>query len=636
MSLRRFRSGAPALPQRGFALIAMLVLAAMITAFLITVGLNRSSAEISNEREDRNMSALRQAKAALIAYAASEQWQLHTGSTYFQPGSLPCPDQNDDGNQNCAFGSTARSMIGRLPWQSMGIEDLRDSSGERLWYAVSHDFRKMQCPTTNCTTINSDTQGQLTVSGMIAMNNVVAVVIAPGPIILAQTRPNSNLVAAHNDPANYVESFASGDWVHFNFATNAIPDLNLNDRLVVITQADLMAAVEPVVAAQIARDVKPLLNTFASQWGAFPFPANFAPDPGTSGGATTRSPMTFLGDSSQWSGLPPIASVPVSGASNASPILITTASPHALTTGDTIWVSGVQGNTNANGKWTVTVVDTTHFQLNASSGSGSYTQGGSVTPSYPWSGWSVTKVSGSGRIDTDSCSALATSSGGLQCTFQAHDDTCGLITCVSNLRFRIQAQAGKVGLTLALLPDVATVVTQVAPNPPASFPAASMTGGPLGNTGVGTMTYTATLPAAQDCGPCSVTYNITVTIPDVITNPAISAYDTNVGWFIANEWYRQTYYALANDSLPGGSNNCIANPPCLTVNDLPGGPVGNRQAILLLAGRALGGQNRPPFSPITPNDYLDGVNQTAFTTRVFDNRSGTPTSINDRVVLVAP
>ena len=620
MSPRRFRSGAPPLHQRGFALIAMLVLAAMITAFLITVGLNRSSAEIANERENRNMSALRQAKAALIAYAA-----LYSQ----QPGALPCPDQDDNGTENCVFGSNARSVIGRLPWQSMGIEDLRDSSGERLWYAVSHDFRKLQCPGASCTTINSDTQGQFTVSGNISMNNVVAVVIAPGPIILAQTRPYSTLAPAHNDPANYVESFTSGDWVHFNFATNAIPDLGLNDRLVVITQADLMAAVEPVVAAQIARDVKPLLNTlYISQWGAFPFPANFAPDPGTSGGATTRSPLLFVGDSSQSSGLPPIASVPVSGASNASPIVITTASPHALTTGDIIWVSGVQGNTNANGKWTVTVVDTTHFQLNTSSGSGGYTQGGAVTPSYPWSGWSVSKVSGSGRIDSDSCSALATSSGGLQCTFQAHDDTCGFSTCVSNLRFQIQAQAGNVERTLAVLPDVSGVGTAVG-GTPTPFSSSSLTGSLV--TGTGTVRYRATLPAALDCPPpCTVTYNITVTVPDVITNPAISAYDTNVGWFIANEWYRQTYYALASGMQPGGSGACG---PCLTVNKLAGGSVSNGQAILLLAGRALNGSPRPSNSL---TDYLEGPNQTGPATSTFENRLGTPTSINDRVVLVAP
>src|SRR5262249_32218991 len=155
--------------------------------------LNRSSAELSNDREDRNMSALRQAKEALIAYAASEQSQLAVG-TYFQPGSLPCPAKdNDNGLEQCT-GSNARSMIGRLPWTTMRIDDLRDASGERIWYAVSHDFRHMACPAANCTTINSDTQGQITVTDSttgVVTSNVVAVLVAPGLVIQGQTRPSS-------------------------------------------------------------------------------------------------------------------------------------------------------------------------------------------------------------------------------------------------------------------------------------------------------------------------------------------------------------------------------------------------------------------------------------------------------------
>ena len=69
----------------------------MLSAFLIASALNRSSTDISNEREDRSMSALRQAKAALIAYAANEQWQNTGGVTPFQPGALPCPDRDNDG-----------------------------------------------------------------------------------------------------------------------------------------------------------------------------------------------------------------------------------------------------------------------------------------------------------------------------------------------------------------------------------------------------------------------------------------------------------------------------------------------------------------------------------------------------------
>ncbi len=65
------QSGESVAVERGFALIAILALAALFSAFLIASALNFTSAGISNEREQRSMNALRQAKAALIAYAAS-------------------------------------------------------------------------------------------------------------------------------------------------------------------------------------------------------------------------------------------------------------------------------------------------------------------------------------------------------------------------------------------------------------------------------------------------------------------------------------------------------------------------------------------------------------------------------------
>lgn len=68
--------------------------------------------------------------------------------------------------------------------------------------------------------------------------------------------------------------------------------------------------------------------------------------------------------------------VTITNATNASPIVVTTATPHGRTTGDTFAVEGVLGNTAANAVWTATVVDSTHLSLNGSSGNGAYTQGG--------------------------------------------------------------------------------------------------------------------------------------------------------------------------------------------------------------------------------------------------------------------
>jgi len=584
VSFRRTRSsGASGLHQRGFALIAMLVLAALMAAFLISIGLNRSSAELSNEREDRNMTALKQAKAALIAYAASsEQYQRYqTPSTYFQPGALPCPDKdNDDGSSDCT-GSTANSMIGRFPWGTLGVDDLHDASGERLWYALSQTFRKQKCPAANCTTINSDTQGQLTITdaatGAILASNVVAVVIAPGLAIQGQTRDSTPTSGVHNSAANYVESFSPGDLVHYSFAMTTLPTVSNNDRLIFITQADLMAAVEPVVTARIERDLKPALTTYWNQWSqAFPFPSKFNnPDPGTNGTSTTRAQSAYLGTPIDNPGPPAVPMVrgllPITGA---------------------------------------------------------------VT--YPWSGGSVAKWGGTGGITvtvTPTCTPVAGPPiSGLQCSFSADDGGSGSI---NNLSFQIQAQVGpNAGASLAVLPDQSNVVFTMNPCAGSCLLSAATLFGTLNATGVGTVNFQATLPIS--CVGCG-TYDITVTIPDVTVSPSTSIAGP-AGWFITNEWFRQTYYAVAPDLLPGGNGNCVSNPPCLTVGKLPPNfaVINDKQAILILAGRALNGTSRPSASFV---DYLENANLNAaqsVTPYVYENRAGVPTSINDRVVVLSP
>lgn len=75
-------------------------------------------------------------------------------------------------------------------------------------------------------------------------------------------------------------------------------------------------------------------------------------------------------------------SKPITGATNATPIVITSAN-HGLATGDVVNISGVGGNTAANGIFTVTVVDADTFQLDGSHGNGAYTSGGA------WAGYSV-------------------------------------------------------------------------------------------------------------------------------------------------------------------------------------------------------------------------------------------------------
>lgn len=66
----------------------------------------------------------------------------------------------------------------------------------------------------------------------------------------------------------------------------------------------------------------------------------------------------------------------ITGATNASPIEITTDGDHGLETGNIVTISNVGGNTAANGTFQITKTATNKFTLNGSTGNASYTSGG--------------------------------------------------------------------------------------------------------------------------------------------------------------------------------------------------------------------------------------------------------------------
>lgn len=78
--------------------------------------------------------------------------------------------------------------------------------------------------------------------------------------------------------------------------------------------------------------------------------------------------------SDQYNGLPGNISRPapsnIATSTDATPIVVRTAAPHLLTTGDTVIVAGHATNVAANGQWTATVVTATDIELDGSVGSG--------------------------------------------------------------------------------------------------------------------------------------------------------------------------------------------------------------------------------------------------------------------------
>ncbi|HET7729179.1 MAG TPA: hypothetical protein VFK48_04015 [Usitatibacter sp.] len=121
--------------QRGMlAALAAFVLLIILAAFLAAHVAALAGGADRDAASDR---AIAQAREALLAHAADRPIDRAVG-----PGYLPCPDLDGDGWAEPTCGSlTGESgqaqRLGRLPWKTLGLPDLRDGHGERLWYAVS-------------------------------------------------------------------------------------------------------------------------------------------------------------------------------------------------------------------------------------------------------------------------------------------------------------------------------------------------------------------------------------------------------------------------------------------------------------------------------------------------------------------
>jgi uncharacterized protein (TIGR02217 family) len=108
--------------------------------------------------------------------------------------------------------------------------------------------------------------------------------------------------------------------------------------------------------------------------------------------------------------LTPDATVGISAITQASPGVVTTAAAHGLTTGDTVYLTGIGGMTELNGRaFQITVIDPTSFSLDGedTSAYGAYTSGGTVesyvqpSESLTWTGEFDVPV----RFDADSLRA---------------------------------------------------------------------------------------------------------------------------------------------------------------------------------------------------------------------------------------
>jgi hypothetical protein len=247
------RLGPVAADQRGqAALIAVLLVVVGSAAFMYTLA---TPAKISLENDRKTAAALAQAKEALIGRAATD---------VTRPGSLPCPDIDNDGiaESPVAFGGVCPSYIGRLPWKTLGVQDLRDGGGERLWYALTPSFRDHM----SGGILNSDTPGQLTVTGTAPAGSVIAILFAPGPVVVSQARDTAN----QNNVANYLEGGNETGIATYTFVTGQATS-TFNDELLAITSDALFS----VVGMRVAREVRSFLTAYFNANGYYPFATRY-------------------------------------------------------------------------------------------------------------------------------------------------------------------------------------------------------------------------------------------------------------------------------------------------------------------------------------------------------------------------
>lgn len=289
--------------QQGIALLLVVGVLVMGGTLLTLTALNASTWRADRYRVTQE--ALNAAKQALVARAVADD---------NRPGSLPCPDTDDDGAAETFVGTACPAYLGRLPWRTLDLPDLRDGSGERLWYALSATHRDEA----SAQPINSDTAGEITVTGIQPSSNALAVVFAPGSTLIrsgaatVQSRGDASLVCTTTppqltpkcNPFNYLDVAGTEDNADRDTAGNTsfvttVETPRFNDRALVILADDIMPLVERRAGRELAKDLREHYDAWQTATGAgfYPWAAPFDPTAaapsGTSGNLEGSLPTSI-------------------------------------------------------------------------------------------------------------------------------------------------------------------------------------------------------------------------------------------------------------------------------------------------------------------------------------------------------
>ena len=544
----------------------------------------------------QNGEALLLAKSALLAYVVTE------ANTNNNPGKLPCPVPVSGGAEGVAAASCSLPAIGRLPWKTIGLHKVLDSSGEQLWYVVSANWAT---PSSGSISINSNTPGQLSVDG--AAGAAVALIIAPGAPLSIQptgsqsaagcvTRNQSALRGS--SPPNYQDYLDCQNNPAGSFATSIVGNATnavFNDQVVTVKAEDIMQLVEGIVAKRIGAEIAPAIQSMyaSSSWGTsstnpiFPFAAPFG----------NPASASYQGVSGTFQGLVP------------------------FTIGDCAAGSDPR-------------CDPSFVQWLAS-----------PLPT-------MTRTAGTRAFYAASC--------GLSGSGAAQVLICTLTTGTSgSLTLNAQATARNVGMSLRMFDTDASGLSEFSVSPRTASGSMNADGSAqISFTGAvsSTFDYGATyifgscLPYASSCKRPVITIPIAL-----LTDPPVLRSSASVeGWYTANRWHEVTYYATAPSHAPdGAAPRSCAGAACLSVSDTLGivinpSPTANGQrALLILAGRRLSAAsansptlcvttNQPSRPSGSASHYLECVSDALSNSdgNLIFVQARVGATFNDRIVLV--
>jgi hypothetical protein len=201
--------------KQGAVLLLMLLIIILGSVSFLVSTLNSSA--LKNERDSKTALALAQAKDALIGDTVSTPSLASAGylrlpDLGFGIGNVPAEGSSPP---NFSGNDADYSVVGKVPWKTLGIAPTQDGQGECIWYVVSGHFKNN--PTTNIP-FNWDTLGQIDVvdgNGNSISSNVAALLIAPGLPLDSQNREPSNPAytqcGGNYDARNYLDPYKSSD-----------------------------------------------------------------------------------------------------------------------------------------------------------------------------------------------------------------------------------------------------------------------------------------------------------------------------------------------------------------------------------------------------------------------------------------